>query len=439
MEKTIKFLKENIDKNHHIILGCSGGPDSMCLLNILKQNNYKIVCIHINHNIRVESSQEQEFLKNYCSQNNITFHTVDLKPENQNEAYYRKIRYDIYKKYANQYKTKYIMTAHHGDDLIETILMRQSRGSNLNGYAGFTTKKEKDQYIFLKPLIYYTKDEIISYNQKKQIPFVIDSSNMTDKYTRNRYRHNILPYLKIENKNVHKKYLEFSETLIEAEKYIDSQVEDAIKDNYQDNKIDLNKFLKLDIYIQKRELEKILNQIYDNNVELLNKKHLTSIINCLKKSNNFKINLPHNYIIERNYNELSINISHNQEKHLPYYHILKNKIVLDNGNIIEYTDAGDDTSNNTIRLNSKDIVLPLIVRTRNIGDKIEVKNLNGSKSIKSIFIDEKINRAERDTYPIVTDSNNTIIWIPGLRKSKFDNEKNKKYDIILRYTQKGKD
>ena len=85
------------------------------------------------------------------------------------------------------------------------------------------------------------------------------------------------------------------------------------------------------------------------------------------------------------------------------------------------------------RLSSDDICLPIIIRTRRVGDKINVKGLNGKKKVKDIFIDKKISLARRDTWPIVADSEGKILWIPGLKKSKFDKQKKEKYDIIMKY------
>ena len=117
--------------NNYVVIGVSAGPDSMCLLNLLHSNDYKIVCAHVNHNIRAESTTEYKFLKKYCEKNKIEFEGLELEKSNHNESYYRKKRYTFYKELADKYKTKYIMTAHHGDDLIETILMRISRGSKI--------------------------------------------------------------------------------------------------------------------------------------------------------------------------------------------------------------------------------------------------------------------------------------------------------------------
>ena len=104
-----------------------------------------------------------------------------------------------------------------------------------------------------------------------------------------------------------------------------------------------------------------------------------------------------------------------------------------NNHQIERILETEDNSNNICRLNSSDITLPLIVRTRRVGDRIAVKGLNGTKKIKDIFIDKKVPLLERDIWPIVMDSKGTIVWIPGIKKSKINKQKNEKHDIIIRY------
>ena len=101
--------------------------------------------------------------------------------------------------------------------------------------------------------------------------------------------------------------------------------------------------------------------------------------------------------------------------------------------MVEKQSKTNDNSNYTIKLNSKEIKQPLYIRTRQDGDKIEIKGLNGSKKVKDIFIDEKIPKQERKDWPILVDSNDTILWIPGLKKSKFDKQNKENYDIIIKY------
>ena len=110
-----------------------------------------------------------------------------------------------------------------------------------------------------------------------------------------------------------------------------------------------------------------------------------------------------------------------------------NYVELPGGHYIKKLQSSDDNSNNVCRLSSDEITLPLTVRTRRIGDKMYVKGLNGSKKVKDIFIDKKMKMDKRGSWPIVIDSKGNIVWIPGVKKSKFDKSKNDSYDILLKY------
>jgi tRNA(Ile)-lysidine synthase len=116
------------------------------------------------------------------------------------------------------------------------------------------------------------------------------------------------------------------------------------------------------------------------------------------------------------------------------YNIEINKFVnLPNGKNLEVVIDDDSNSNFVCRLNSSEVKLPLSVRNRQDGDKISIKGMLGRKKIKDIFIDEKIALHEREIWPVVVDADGNIVWIPGLKKSKFDKTKTENYDIILRY------
>ena len=109
-------------------------------------------------------------------------------------------------------------------------------------------------------------------------------------------------------------------------------------------------------------------------------------------------------------------------------------VTLPNNHVIEKVDSCDSNSNSICRLNGSDIVLPLIVRTRRIGDKIRLKGMTGSGKVKDVFIGKKIKLDDRDSWPIVVDSVGKVVWIPGIKKSKFDKKKSEDYDIILKYS-----
>ena len=433
-------LEENFKFNNkdRIVVGCSTGPDSMALLDLLLKirNKYDLFIIvsHVNHNLRKESIKEAEFIKNYCALNNICFETMTIEEYGDdnfhNEA--RNIRYQFFENVVNKYSANYLMTAHHGDDLMETILMRIVRGSNLNGYSGFKMIVEKDNYKIVRPLIFYTKDELLQYDLDNHVPYYIDKSNEKDTYTRNRYRKYVLPFLKSEDKDVHLKFLKFSNTLYESSKFIDKVTKSAIKRCIINDKIIIDKFLEEDEFIQKEILYFFLRNFYQDDLILINDKHIDLLLLLIKSNKaNSIVNLPNDVIAKKVYNEFmfvkDVDVIASYEIEFDKY------VMLPNNHSIELVDSIDSNSNNVCRLNSKDISLPLIIRTRRIGDKISVKGLNGTKKVKDIFIDKKISMDDRDLWPIVLDSSQNVVWIPGIKKSKFDKKTSEEYDIILKY------
>ena len=218
-----------------IVVAVSGGPDSMALLHLLirlkKALDIEVICASVNHNTgRIGQKEEQENVKKYCKNNSITFEGLTIEDYGDdnfhNEAHAK--RYNYFKELVKKYNAQYLFTAHHGDDLMETILMRIVRGSTLKGYSGFSSLVEMDGYKIVRPLIHVTKEEIIEYNKKNKVPYDIDSSNEKDVYTRNRFRKYIVPEFKKEDKNVHNKFYKFSKTLLEYNDYIDKQVKKII-------------------------------------------------------------------------------------------------------------------------------------------------------------------------------------------------------------------
>ena len=146
---------------------------------------------------------------------------------------------------------------------------------------------------------------------------------------------------------------------------------------------------------------------------------------------NAKIHLPNNVIIIKSYNNLTVV---QKELNDNGYEIeIIDYANLPNGMNIEVVLESDSTNNFVCRLDKSELNFPLHIRTRKNGDKMQVKGMLGRKKINDIFIDSKIPLQERDLWPIVVDSNGTIVWLPGLKKSKFDKTKSEKYDIILKY------
>ncbi|MDD3453285.1 MAG: tRNA lysidine(34) synthetase TilS [Bacilli bacterium] len=440
MNKAYEYLmNENIKYGDVVVVACSGGPDSMALLHLMymikKAIDIEVICAHVNHNTgRPGQKEEQEFVEKYCRNHNLIFETMiieDYGDDNfHNEA--RSKRYNYFGKLVKKYSAKYLLTAHHGDDLIETILMRIVRGSTLRGYSGFSKEIEIDGYKILRPLIEVTKEEILEYNKNNKVPFEQDISNTKDVYTRNRFRKYIVPEFRKEDKNVHTKFYKFSKTLLEYNNYIDKQVEKIIPKVYPQNILNIEEFMKLENVIAMKVIYYILENIYQDDLMLITDHHAEIIYNLIiSKKPNVYIYLPNNLKAIKTYNNLTFVQEEIKEKQ--YEIEIIDYLNLPNGKNIEVLKISDETDNNICRLSKNDVKFPLRVRTRMNGDKMFIKGMLGSKKVNDIFIDNKISTKERDMWPIVVDSDNVIVWLPGLKKSKFDKQKNDKCDIIMKY------
>ena len=434
MKEATKFLDKLLKDGDTLVIGVSGGPDSMCLLDLITKldKNIQIICAHVNHGLRKESIKEKKLVENYVHKHNIIFEYLEINDYKNNkftESMGREKRYEFFNQLIDKYHANYLMTAHHGDDLIETVLMRLVRGSNLKGYLGIQKLKTNTKYSIARPLLYVTKKEIHDYLEENNIPYAIDKSNDNELYTRNRYRKHMLPFLKNEDKNVHLKFLKYSEELESYHKYVNNIVKDKVNEIFQNNKIDIEKINKEDKFLQRKIIEYIITDYQKEYIFNINDKQIDNILKLINTSSNRKINLASGFIARRSYNNLYIEKNKDREN---YNEEFSNELIINNHKFIQ-EENNIEKSNHIIRLNSEEIKMPLYIRTKKDGDKMVVKNLDGTKKLKDIFIDSKIDIEERRVYPILVDSNDIVLWVPGIKKSKFDKEINEKYDIIIKH------
>ena len=274
-------------KNDVIVIGCSAGPDSMALVDMLLKIREKyqlsLIVAHVNHNLRKQSVQEENYLRDYCEKHQIMFECMMITEYGDdnfhNEA--RNIRYNFFENVVYKYQANYLMTAHHGDDLVETILMRITRGSNLNGYSGFKKIVDMEGYQIVRPFLSFTKQELEDYDKKNHVRYYVDDSNAKDKYTRNRYRKYVLPFLKEEDSHIHLKYLKFSNVLSEANQFIENERDKAVKKVIHKNILDITSFKELDPFIQKEVLYYMMNDYYQDDLILINDKHIELLLNFI--------------------------------------------------------------------------------------------------------------------------------------------------------------
>ena len=196
--------------------------------------------------------------------------------------------------------------------------------------------------------------------------------------------------------------------------------------------LDIDLFLKEEHIIQTKIIYYILENIYQDDLMLITDHHVDLIHNLItSKKANTSIYLPNGVKAIKTYS--SVVFTFEDIKQNEYEIEMFDFVNLPNGKNIEKVNKTTLTDNNVCFLSSSEVKLPLHVRSRKNGDKMSVKGMLGSKKINDIFIDSKISTKERDLWPVVIDSNGVIVWLPGLKKSKFDKTKEEKYDIILKY------
>lgn len=259
----------NLENKPKIILGLSGGPDSIFLflfLNKLAQENkIELICAHLNHEWRPEANLDVEFCKNLCKQNNIKFIAgkaseleIAIKFNGSLEEIGRKLRRYFFNKVLQQENANYIALAHHLQDQQETFFWRIIRGTTLKGLSGMKMLQKP----YLRPLLNIEKKEILEYLDRNNVKYLIDYTNDSDKYLRNRIRKYVLPALEKVDARFSKKFLTTLNFLQEEEEFLNKITEDnfnnifKINNNIINNKYtgNLSEFKKLDIILQKRIL-----------------------------------------------------------------------------------------------------------------------------------------------------------------------------------------
>lgn len=243
-EKVLDTIKKYnmIENGEKVVLAVSGGPDSICMLDILNDIkndktidiNFEIVVAHVNHMIRKEAEEDEKYVKKYCEEKQIEFYSKSIdvqKMANNNkigiEEAGRKARYDFFNEILERTNAQKIAIAHNKNDKVETVLMHIIRGSGINGLKGIEAKRGK----YIRPLIECERNEIEEYCTEKKMQPRIDKTNFENEYTRNKLRNLLIPYIKKEfNPNLIQTIDRLSNLVAEEENYMDKQVENVYKE-----------------------------------------------------------------------------------------------------------------------------------------------------------------------------------------------------------------
>lgn len=397
-----------------LFLAVSGGLDSMVLLHLFQQLPFEITVLHCNFQLRgLESFGDQNFIQNYCDQSAIPIFSTQFDTEAFAKDYKlstqvaaRELRYNWFYELLETKNFDYILTAHHADDNLETFIINLTRGTGLEGLIGIPEQNDK----IIRPLLPFSRDEILEYAKENSIEWREDSSNASNKYLRNKIRLDLVPMLKEINPNFlnafqkTQSYLQESQEMVEdASIMIYQQVAKGVG---EDIHFDLNQLKKLPNY--KSYLYQWLNEfgflawndIYDL-VEGQSGKQVLSAEFRLLKNRDVLILNPISDLMEQE--EFEIN-EDEQDVNFP----LKLKLC----------QVGDITigSNKAIFVDVEKIRYPLILRRWKEGDVFHPFGMNGkSKKLSKLFKDEKLSLIEKEKTWILC-SNHQIVWVVGIRQ-----------------------
>lgn len=427
-----KIEKKNlIKKGEKIILGFSGGPDSIFLLEVLlehkKRIGFEIILAHINHLLRGEEAEEDEKfvykvskkykLKVYVKRVEVKKIAMDQKKGLEEIG--REVRYQFFNEILEKESADKIAIAHNLDDQIETFLFRLIRGSSIEGLKGIPNRDK-----IIRPINEIYKDEILKYLNSNNIEYRLDKTNFENEFTRNSIRLDLIPFIE---QRYNPNFKEKIKNIFEEIRDINLIFEDMTK-KYRDlSEIDIDILLEENIYIQKRVLNSFIKK---HNVEA-NKEKIDNILELLKTDGTKEISLGNNKVLKKVYNKIKVEekkdfecTAYKYELEIPFKIKYGDYLIetIDNSQKIEY----DSFSTN---LKKGDLI---IIRNRKSGDKMIPLGMKNHKKIKDIFINEKIPKEERDRVPIV-EHNDEIVWIVGVKKSeKFKRDKENGITLIAR-------
>lgn len=388
----------NLDKNKKYVVACSFGPDSMALLSMAIFANLNIVVAHVNYHKRDVSNKEEESLRKFCKDHNLEIEVLDtatLKQTGNFQQWARNIRYEFFKKVLLKHSASAVLVAHQQDDVIETYIMQKKRGIVFKN-AGIAEKTIIGSIEIIRPLLSYSKKDLLDYDIENKIPFSIDESNLADHYFRNSIRHHIVEKLSNEERNnilkeieaINKKQIEYK-TKYSLKEFLGFSKEDIL-------------FLISD-FIEKSRIHKDLSM-----------KFVDEIIKAFEsKKSLVEINLYDSLFISKEYNYVYL---------LDKNKIIKYEYILNVNDVISDELFDIDFSEHLDRGFFKGS-FPISIKPVSMNESIVIKDY--SCKINRLFIDWKMPHHLRNIWPGIYDSSGKLIYVPRYREKFLDTHSSK--------------
>lgn len=407
-----------IKNGDNILVGVSGGPDSMCLLHILleisKSRNLTIFVAHINHKIRgIEGDKDEIYVENFCKERDIPFYSKTFLVEKEarkrkisTETCGREIRYEYFEDLYKELSIDKVALAHNANDNGETILMRIMRGTGLDGLIGIKPVRDN---IFIRPLIATGRKEIEEYCMLNKIEPRIDKTNNESIYRRNKIRLELIPYIEENFNSDIIKSLNKLANIVEGDyDYLNNLSEEKYKElcRFTEDKVYIDKsaFL-LHISILTRIIRKAFFQVSGKNYNM-EKIHVYDIIKLNTKKTGSRINLPEDIVVINNYKEVIFQVKEDKSTDSRIFNLnigenyieeIKTKIY------IQLIKKGEELveNSNVKYFDYKKVSGDIVLRWRKDGDRFRPLGMKGEKKLKDFFIDNKVERDIRDKVPLI--------------------------------------
>ncbi|WP_458120576.1 tRNA lysidine(34) synthetase TilS [Paenibacillus sp. Z6-24] len=427
-----------------IVVAVSGGPDSIALLHVLHQlapeYNWTVICAHMNHGFRPEeSAEEAAFVREQAAALGIPFELeqvdapayMEQTGKGAQEAA-RELRYRFLHKVADCYNANSIALAHHMDDQAETVMMRIIRGTGPEGISGIKMRRTEKKVELVRPFLRIYKADLIRSCEECSFEYMIDSSNEHRKYTRNRIRLDVLPFLEQYNRQLVPTLARLAEIAGTESEYIQQQTEalyaELVKEKEGSFSFSVTSFAGAHVALQRRLIKLILNYLSSTaeqfdfaKIELIRQQivqsHLTS----------WNLDVGDRLVCVREYE--NIRFMHDTGREIEAFCIplqRENALISIPGSsdqveirLLEWKECHSEA----LQLSSDEALFdadltdfPLYLRSRRPGDIIRLLG-SGTKKVKNLFIDAKIPLSQRDCLPLLADDQGRILWIPGVRRS----------------------
>lgn len=454
MDKFILNVKKYIEENHMLenmdglVMGLSGGPDSVCLLRVMCElagcfgiGKDRIYCVHVNHMIRGEEADaDEEFAGRLCGELGLPF--VCFKKDitayagqigcSVEEAG-RKYRYDCFRQVMKENNINRLAVAHNKNDVAETVIFNMLRGTGIKGMSGI--KPVRDDVI--RPLLFCNREDIEKYLESIGQDYRTDSTNLSTDYDRNRIRHMILPELKEINSNAIEHIYNFAAEAEKVYEYVHKRAEEDMRFILSDEEvwdkdcsdeagltiinIDINKLEKCDDVIKEHIIHEAIARMAGSRKDI-SRKHILAAFELCRADTGKQVMLPYGICARRSYDNIIMTKSRDAKE---AYNVDINGDgsyeIADVGTFsisVEPWKAGMEVSKKiyTKMVDYGKIKGNICIRTPKSGDYIIIDGKGSSKKLSRLFIDKKIDRVKRLTWPVIA-CGNEIIWAVGLRYS----------------------